>query len=503
MNLLFLHPTPGLGRQHTYYEAAKRLHLEYGHKVVMAYNGPPSEEIGNDIAVVNFNEWSRVNSDRIHKTSLIELEGRYPKSNLWLGVVSERRVSNYSLLDGSYPTVKYTYNELLFLLKAIVLFYEELLVSHEIKAVLAHHPDNIHSTIIFEMCRSLPIITFLLFPDYYWNPRTNYFFDSKYFTSRRLLNCYQKNMEKYEDRVVPFEHVIQEYICERVRDDPAEKRNDVLPRLTMVKNFMNSIKVFKRKDIRIYLRKPNIVDGYGHVHLMTSVKAWMRRNINLIGNRFSSIFVTKLPSEPFVYFPLQRVPEAAMLVRATSYLNQQGIAQAISASLPSGYKLVIKDHPRNSGIHPVKFYKKLLELPNVVILDPRFLNSKILEQASLLITIGGTLGYQQLMRGKPIVMFGRKFYECLEGVIRINDLNDLPYILKKLLVFREIPDAERMKKSLYSYIAALHTLKYEAIGNESIHKDPDILAELIATMLEKDVKWLIRERMEVSSGTGK
>ena len=33
----------------------------------------------------------------------------------------------------------------------------------------ADHPDNLHSTILFEMCLSLRTISFLKFPDYYWS----------------------------------------------------------------------------------------------------------------------------------------------------------------------------------------------------------------------------------------------------------------------------------------------------------------------------------------------
>lgn len=499
MNLLFIHPTPGLGWQRSYRQAVRLLRDRTGHNVVMAYNGPRIEEIEDGRTVYNFNEWARANRERIDAVSALELERRYPRSNLWLGIVSERRVSNYSLLDGSYPTARYGQEELVRLVKSIVLFYEEIIETNGVQAVMAHHPDNIHSTLLFEMALSRPFECFLIFPDYYWSQETNFLMDSKYFTSSTFIDCYRRNMDEYEKRVVPITKEIEEYIAHRTGADPAEKSKNLLPRLTFRKNLVSSLKVLGRRDLVFNFGKPDIIDGYGQVHFATSVKAWLHRSANLLANRYSRVYSTEVPDGPFVYFPLQRVPEAAMLVRATSYLNQQGLAQAISASLPCGHKLVMKDHPKSVGYFPPGYYRKLLELPNTVVLDPRFSNSRILDRASLVVTIGGTLGLQQLMSNKPVVMFGRKFYEILEGVVRVDDMNRLPYVLKDLLVNGKAPDPVMMKRSLYSYVAALQMTKYETPRDSiNLHRDPEALASLVGEMIERE----IRQKVEGTSAVG-
>ncbi len=92
-------------------------------------------------------------------------------------------VANYSLLKGSFRIIAYNYDQLNFLIKAIVIYYQWIFDRENIDAVVAHHPDNIHSTLIFEMCESRSQVPFLLFPDYYWQQERYCLFDSKYFTS--------------------------------------------------------------------------------------------------------------------------------------------------------------------------------------------------------------------------------------------------------------------------------------------------------------------------------
>lgn len=490
MNLLIIHPTPGLEREQPYLSACEIL-SDKGHNVVFAYNGLRLTS-ASTVPTEDFNQWVSENYQLIDSTDIATLEAKYPDSNLWLGVVSERRVENYSLLNGSYPTVVYGRDELIYLVKAIVLFYEYVIDKHKIQAVLAHHTDNIHSSLLFEMSRSRSFVSFLLFPDYYWNQSWYYLFDSKYFTSTNIKEYYVKALQEYDTMVLPRESEIVDYLNQRNRKDPSVSSKGVLPRLSLGANIQNSLRVLRRSGIRFFWRKPWIIEGYGHVHIFPSLKGFAIRSVNLLRNRHSRAFKKLLPDVPFVYFPLQRVPEAAMLSRATAYLNQLGLIQSISAALPAGYMLVVKDHPRSIGIHGPDFYRAMDKLPNVVVMEATYPNHQILDECDLVITIAGTLGFQQLMRGKPVVMFGRKFYELLDGVLRINDMNELPYKLKKYLRSEGIPEPEQMRKSLYAFIAAMLEYRYEVDADaKSLHRKPEVLAGLIDRMIEKELNWLV------------
>lgn len=505
MRLLLLHPTPGLGRQRSYSETCRLLEAR-GHSVVLAYNGPVEDGLRRDVTTYHFDTWVRENRARIDATRIEDLERSYERSNLFLGIVSERRIADFSFVGSSYPHVDYDLDELHRLVVAVVLFYEEILASHDIEAVLAHHPDNIHSTLLFEMSRSRSPVCFLTFPDFYWQQEANLLFDSKYFTSKNLLRSYERNLAAYDDLVAPREAEIEGYLEVRLRRDPSRGRSPHFPPTGLRRSLRNIWEVLRRGRSRIYLRRPPIVEGYGQIYLWASLRAFLRRQVQLKRIAFSRRFAQQLPDGPFVYFPLQRVPEAAMLVRATSYLNQQGLVQALAASLPAGFRLVVKDHPRSVGLHPLSFYDAFGRLPNVEVLVPDFPNEEILARTTLVATIAGTLGFQQLMNGGgPVLMFGRKFYECLEGVIRVDDMNRLPYLLKEVLLFGEhVPEARVRQRSLYSFIAAMIDSRYlTRCDAETLHFDPEVLAELIDSMIEKELKVLCRrERDSGASGSG-
>jgi len=492
MNLLIIHPTPGMRFERSYLRACEILSTDDHLNTVFAYNGFELERTSDEVPTESFNEWVQLNKALIESTDIFSLEARYPNSNLWQGIVSERRVTNYSLLNGSYPTIRYSHDELIYFLKALVLFYEHVIEKYRVTVVLAQHTDNAHSSILFEMARSCSLVCFLLFPDYYWNQGWHYLFDCKYFSSTAIRSYYQKAFTHYDQMVRPREKDIIHFIEQRNANDPGKCATNILPTLTFFKNVSNAFGAFTNPDLKRFWRKPSIIDGFGHLHLPTHTKGFLVRSINLLANRFCFNFAKELPENPFVYFPLQRVPEAAMLSRAPAYLNQQGLIQAISASLPAGYMLVVKDHPRCKGIHPPRFYKGMNDLENVVVLESSFSNHEVLDNCQLLITLAGTLGFQQLMRGRPILMFGRKFYEVMEGVIRVEDMNELPYRLKDILVAKNLPDPKAMQRSLYAFIAALLEYRYEVNADAfSLLQDPDELAKLIDRMIEREVKMLV------------
>jgi len=500
MNLLFIHPTPALRHDKAYLQACDILSATGRINPVFVYNGFELEQGAHKVPTESFNEWVQSNEAEINATDILTLEARYPRSNLWQGIVSERRISNYSLLNGSYPTIRYTHDELIYFLKALVLFYEQILEKYKIEAILAHHTDNAHSSILFEMARSTSQVCFLLFPDYYWNQGWHYLFDSKYFMSTAIKRYYHQALAHYDEMVLPREREIQHYLDLRNANDPSNCATRVLPNLTLRKNLRNALEGGKKSHLKRFWRKPGIIDGFGHLHMPTSIKGFLMRNLNLLANRYFFRCAKELPSKPFAYFPLQRVPEAAMLSRAPVYLNQQGLIQAISASLPAGYMLVVKDHPRCNGIHSPRFYKGMSDLENVVVIESGFSNHEILDRCKLVITLAGTLGFQQLMKNKPVVMFGRKFYETLEGVIRIDDMNELPYRLKDILIGGHQPDPNAMQRSLFAFVAALLEYRYEVNADAvSLHHKPAELAQLIERMVEREVAMLVEEK----SMTGK
>ena len=76
MNILFLHPTPGLNRHRAYYHACEVLLRDYGHRAAFVYNGA-EREFSGDAAAFNFNRWVEDNKSLVESASIQALSERY------------------------------------------------------------------------------------------------------------------------------------------------------------------------------------------------------------------------------------------------------------------------------------------------------------------------------------------------------------------------------------------------------------------------------------------
>lgn len=121
--------------------------------------------------------------------------------------------------------------------------------------------------------------------------------------------------------------------------------------------------------------------------------------------------------ESYIYFPLHLQPELTTSALGGLYADQMLALEALSAKLPDGYKIYVKENPKQTekqrGPH---FYKRLAALSNVRLLS-RTENSVALIQGSAgVATITGTAGWEALFYGKPVLVFGAAWYREFPGV---------------------------------------------------------------------------------------
>ncbi len=145
--------------------------------------------------------------------------------------------------------------------------------------------------------------------------------------------------------------------------------------------------------------------------------------------RLSRDYVTadELPSLDYVLFPMHVEPEVTLLVYSTPYLNQIEVIRNVSQSIPVGMTLLVKEHPAAIGKRSTNYYKKLQEIPNVRLADPAILSKPAVENARLVASIAGSMGWEAILLRKPVVLFGHTPYEFLPDsmVRRVTDLEHL------------------------------------------------------------------------------
>ena len=111
-------------------------------------------------------------------------------------------------------------------------------------------------------------------------------------------------------------------------------------------------------------------------------------------------------------------------------------------------KLLVKEHPAAFGKRPLSYYKKLLAIPNVELIDSSVGTTKIIKYSSLVTTISGSVGFEGIILGKPVIIFGNAPYQILpnttvkkaENISSLSDdinfiLNNFIYDVEKIRIF--------------------------------------------------------------------
>lgn len=177
------------------------------------------------------------------------------------------------------------------------------------------------------------------------------------------------------------------------------------------------------------------------------------RRARKVNRKMGSFYVRQedLVQLDYVFFPLHTEPEISLQVYSTPYLNQIETIRNISYAVPVGIELVVKDHPVSIGKRPLGYYEKLLEIPNVRMADPGLDSRALVENARLIATIAGSIGLEALMRGKPVVTFGRTPYGYLPNSMtrRIGRLDTLAAEIDKLLASHA-----HNERAVISFVAA-------------------------------------------------
>jgi hypothetical protein len=137
----------------------------------------------------------------------------------------------------------------------------------------------------------------------------------------------------------------------------------------------------------------------------------------------------------FIYFPLHLEPERSFLITAPYFTNQLEVISYIAKSLPIDYKLYVKDHPGMSdkGWRNIEFYKKITQLPNVILINPSISNEKLIESSSMVITIAGTASMTAAFYEKPSAVFTNTLFSKLSSIVQIKNITELTKVIDSLL----------------------------------------------------------------------
>ncbi|MBN2435948.1 MAG: hypothetical protein JXK07_11850 [Spirochaetes bacterium] len=142
-------------------------------------------------------------------------------------------------------------------------------------------------------------------------------------------------------------------------------------------------------------------------------------------------------NKPFVVFALHYQPEATSLPRGGMFHDQLYIIELLSKHLPKDWNIYVKENPKQfnplgegATCRLLRFYRDAMEFPRVSFIPVDYNPFTLIDEAKAVITIAGTMGWEAMVRKKPVICFGQSWYESFtHGVYRINNNQDLKGIV--------------------------------------------------------------------------
>lgn len=132
---------------------------------------------------------------------------------------------------------------------------------------------------------------------------------------------------------------------------------------------------------------------------------------------------------PFVYIPLHNQPEMSTQTLGGKFRDQLLIVEAIARILPVGWRIYVKENPRQTAYaRGPMFFHRLSRIQGVQLVPSETSTYELSSRAQVTATVCGTAGYEALRKGKPVIIFGGAWYGDFPGVFRWNEGLDLAAI---------------------------------------------------------------------------
>ncbi|SFT33545.1 Capsule polysaccharide biosynthesis protein [Lachnospiraceae bacterium XBD2001] len=145
----------------------------------------------------------------------------------------------------------------------------------------------------------------------------------------------------------------------------------------------------------------------------------------------------------YMLFCLHLQPEATTTPAGGNYADQLMAIRLISQCLPDDMYLYVKEHPaywtqknRLESVYEsrsIEFYQNIKKLRNVVLVDHKVSSGELMNKCSAVVTINGTVGFEALFKGIPVMTFAATFFEQFPYAFRVRTKEDCQKAINEIL----------------------------------------------------------------------
>ena len=136
----------------------------------------------------------------------------------------------------------------------------------------------------------------------------------------------------------------------------------------------------------------------------------------------SRFFLDEPENKPYIYFPLHLQPEMTTDVLGGEFADQVLALETLRAMVPDYIAIYVKENPKQTGrLRSEAFFERIAKLPNMKFLSRKVSSFELSKKALAISTITGTVGWEALRMGKPVIVFGDTFWNRLPGAFKFDD----------------------------------------------------------------------------------
>jgi len=163
-------------------------------------------------------------------------------------------------------------------------------------------------------------------------------------------------------------------------------------------------------------------------------------------------------ADKYIYFAAPYQPEVTSNLWADVYEDVFLILDIVAAAIPEDWFIYYKEHPnsfkemdKGALARNEYFFRKVDAYPNVKIVSTETSTFSLLDGSQAVCTVGGTVAWEAIVRGKPALSFGKMWYQTCKSVFSIETFEDAIDAINKIVegFSPEEEDVNRFAQAIY------------------------------------------------------
>lgn len=198
----------------------------------------------------------------------------------------------------------------------------------------------------------------------------------------------------------------------------------------------------------------------------------------------------------YAFYAMHMQPEKTTLPLGEEMDHLLTSISIISNALPEGWKLYVKEHPNqfnfkkvaNVNFRDETFYSALNRFDNITLVSINFPSKQLIKNAQIVATLTGTVGWEALLAGKPVLIFGDAYYKACKAVRYISDISSCKAAIKELSLMTPNDISRELYRYLSFYIKKnwlIESVNWESKIKHSQYTRKQIVNNLTDAIIER------------------